>query len=341
MRPATRPQPKAGSFGFARASASASVKSGSANLSGAIGWQNAAGIDSFGAPGGDLDGYHNLSGRVRGRVTIASSVKLGASAIWLTGRSQFDGYDPITFKHTDTLDNSRNQLRAGRLWADFGGDFSPWSGSLSGTLLGSSDRNFLADAPQNRTSGTRRTLEAQVVRTFSTGAVKHQLIVAADSERETFHARDTIYGGFTDQDRLRDHNAITGEWRASTPALTGDFAVRRDMFNGFKDATSLRASLITKLGGGFALAGSYAEGISEPTFFDLYGFFPANFVGNPLLRPESSSGFETSLRYRKGLLAARSRHSGSDFTTRSWTSPIPRPFSRPQSTSTPRATGPE
>ncbi len=141
-----------------------------------------------------------------------------------------------------------------------------------------------------------------MVRTFSTGAVKHQLIVAADSERETFHARDTIYGGFTDQDRLRDHNAITGEWRASTPALTGDFAVRRDMFNGFKDATSVRASLITKLGGGFALAGSYAEGISEPTFFDLYGFFPANFVGNPLLRPESSSGFETSLRYRKGTL---------------------------------------
>ncbi len=123
---------EAGSFGFARASASASVKSAGANLSGAIGWQNATGIDSFGAPGGDLDGYHNLSGRIRARVTIASSVKLGASAIWLTGRSQFDGYDPITFKHTDTLDNSRNQLRAGRLWADFGGESSPWSGSLSG-----------------------------------------------------------------------------------------------------------------------------------------------------------------------------------------------------------------
>ena len=83
-------------------------------------------------------------------------------------------------------------------------------------------------------------------------------------------------------------------------ALTGDVAVRRDMFNRFKDATSVRASLIAKFGGGFSLSGAYAEGISEPTFFDLYGFFPANFVGNPSLRPERSRGFETSLRYRKG-----------------------------------------
>ena len=30
---------------------------------------------------------------------------------------------------------------------------------------------------------------------------------------------------------------------------------------------------------GSALAGSYAEGIAQPTFFDLYGFFPGNFVG--------------------------------------------------------------
>ena len=74
--------------------------------------------------------------------------------------------------------------------------------------------------------------------------------------------------------------------------MTGDVAVRRDMFNRFKDATSVRASLLAAVGGGFALAGSYAEGIAQPTFFDLYGFFPNNFMGNPALKPESSRGFE-------------------------------------------------
>ena len=62
--------------------------------------------------------------------------------------------------------------------------------------------------------------------------------------------------------------------------------------------------MLGRLGGGFSLAGSYAEGIAQPTFFDLYGFFPGTFVGNPSLKPESSRGFEVSLRYRKGPVSA-------------------------------------
>jgi vitamin B12 transporter len=75
------------------------------------------------------------------------------------------------------------------------------------------------------------------------------------------------------------------------------------MLNRFKDATSVRASLLAHLPGGFALAGSYSEGIAQPTFFDLYGFFPNNFVGNPSLKPESSRGFEASLRYSRASVS--------------------------------------
>jgi vitamin B12 transporter len=299
--PGYRASAEGGSFGFARAGASGAIRDGRASLAGALGWQSATGIDSFGAPGGDKDGYRNLSGRVRGTIAVSPSVHLGAAAIMLTGESQFDGFNPNPpFEHTDTLDSSRNHLAAGRLWADLGNEDSPWSGRIGASLLGSSNRNFLADEPINRTSGTRRTVDAQLERRFSTGPILHRLIVAADAERETFHARDTSFGGFTNQDRTRDHNALTVEWRASTAALTGDVAVRRDMFNRFGDATSLRASALANVGGGFALTGSYAEGIAQPTFFDLYGFFPGNFVGNPALKPESSRGLEAGVRYRHG-----------------------------------------
>jgi hypothetical protein len=60
----------------------------------------------------------------------------------------------------------------------------------------------------------------------------------------------------------------------------------------------MRASLLGELGGGVSVAGSYGEGIAQPTFFDLYGFFPGSFVGNPALRPEQSRGVELALRYR-------------------------------------------
>jgi vitamin B12 transporter len=62
--------------------------------------------------------------------------------------------------------------------------------------------------------------------------------------------------------------------------------------------------LLGEIDGGFALTASYAEGIAQPTFFDLYGFFPGNFVGNPSLKSESSRGWEAGARYRRGSLAA-------------------------------------
>jgi vitamin B12 transporter len=292
-----------GSFGFGRATASGAVVTDGTSLGGAIGFQRATGIDSFNGQG-DKDGYRNLSARLRGTWEPAASIEFGISGIALSGRTEFDGFDPVTFAHTDTLDSSRNRLRAGHLWAKFGDESAPWTGQVSGTLLGSSNRNFLAEERTNRTSGMRRDLSAQIERRFQTGAVTHRLIAAAELEREMFHARGTVSGLSTDQDRSRSHQSLTGEWRAEAGRFAGDLAVRRDWFNRFKDTTSVRASLLARIGAGFSIAGSYGEGIAQPTFFDLYGFFPNDFIGNPSLKPESSRGFEGSLRYRRAKVSA-------------------------------------
>jgi len=292
---------EAGSFGFTRANGSASVASDRASLSGAVGYQRATGINSVAGPG-DRDGYRNLSGRLRATWRPHSGVEIGASALALTGTTEFDGFDFFTGAHADTLDESRNRLNAGRAWVALGSDQSPWRAQVAASLLGSSNENFLADVAQNHTRGTRRNLSAQLERRLVTGSIDHRFILAADAERETFHARDTAFGGFTNQDRSRRHESLTAEWRAEGKAISGDVAVRHDSFNRFKDATSVRASLLAQAGGGFSIAGSYAEGIAQPTFFDLYGFFPGNFVGNPALKPESSRGYEAGLRYRKGTV---------------------------------------
>ena len=294
---------EAGSFGLVRSSGTAAVTSTEFTLSGAAGWQSASGIDSF-KGGGDRDGYRNLSGRVRGTYQYSPSVKVGVAAFALSGRAEFDGYDPFTVERADTLDESRNRLKAGRIWTEFGREGSAWRGRLGASLLGSSNRNFLNDDETNRTKGDRRTIDAEIERSFTMGLIDQRLILVADTERESFHARDTAFGGFTNQDRTRSHHAATVEWIGSTKALKGDIAIRYDMFNRFKDATSLRASLQAELGAGLAVAGSYAEGIAQPTFFDLYGFFPGNFTGNPGVKPERSRGIEGSLRFRRPGFAA-------------------------------------
>ena len=106
---------EAGSFGFRRASGSAAVNSATASLSGAIGWQRATGIDSWGR-----------SRRRQGRL----SQLLGPGARYFCakphGTRRRLGYRAdrtqrvrrlpleLPFDHTDTLDSSRNRLLAGR-----------------------------------------------------------------------------------------------------------------------------------------------------------------------------------------------------------------------------------
>ena len=294
---------EAGSFGFARTAASAALTSANANLEGGLAYQRATGIDSFNGAG-DKDGYRNLSGRLRGTWRFARGFELGASGFSLRGLSQFDGFDPLTFLHADTLDSTKNRLSAGRLWISGGRPDSGLSGTLSTSLLGSSNRNFLDGDEINRTRGDRWTVSGQAQYRFDTGPVAHTAIVALDHDREEFHARDTIYFGGSNQDRQRRHDAVTGEWRAELSPVVADVAVRHDRFSAFKDATTVRASLLLSLGGGFSTAASYAEGIAQPTFFDLYGFFPGSFAGNPSLKPESSRGYEASLRYKRGPFSA-------------------------------------
>jgi vitamin B12 transporter len=292
-----------GSFGFARAAASGALVSSNTSLEGAVAFQRATGIDSFNGHG-DKDGYRNMAARIRGSWDFAPGFQLGASGFSLGGRSEFDGTDPVTFLHADTLDSSKNRLSAGRIWVSGGDEDRGLSGTVSTSFLTSSNRNFLAADEINRTSGDRWTASGQLQYRFATGKIRHTAIVALDHDRETFHARDTIYFGASDQDRSRSHDAVTAEWRAELAPVVADIAVRRDVFSAFKDATTVRASALVALGAGLSITGSYSEGIAQPTFFDLYGFFPGNFFGNPSLKPESSRGFEGSVRYRQGAFDA-------------------------------------
>ena len=269
-------------------------------LSVGVAGQRSDGIDSF-VGGGDKDGYSNIGLRGSGRYRVSPSILIGGSGFALKGHSEFDGFDPVTFLHADTLDETRNKLGAGRLFAELG-DHEKSYALASASLLGSSNRNELDDEPVNRTEATRRTIGLEGGYRFG----RHQLIAAVESERETFEARDTAFGGFTDQDRSRKHHSLTAEWRTTDLGpISAGLVVRHDIFSRFKDATSLRGSVKAELGGGFSLSANYGEGIAQPSFFDLYGFFPGSFVGNPDIKPESSRGGDLSFRY------STERHGGS------------------------------
>ncbi|WP_265570806.1 TonB-dependent receptor plug domain-containing protein [Sphingomicrobium nitratireducens] len=255
-----------------------------------VGVQGSNGIDSFGADG-ERDGYDLASARLAGRWSLAPGWTLDAAGFAVSGTSEYDGFDPVTFLRADTLDETDNKLAAGRLGVMWKGErvtFSTGAGHLA-----SRNVNRLADAEINRTRASRSFADLQAG--IDLGA--HSLTLAADYEAETFKARDVAYGGFTDQKQQRDRLGLVAEWRFSAGKLSGDAAIRHDLFEDFADATSLSAGLLWKASERVALFANAGEGIAQPTFYDLHGFFPGSFVGNPDLAPEHARGFDLGVRY--------------------------------------------
>ena len=278
-----------GSLDSARLSGRYALRSGDVGVSAAAGWLHSDGIDSYGG-GGERDGFDNRAASLKVEARPGETIRFGVTGHWIEGLSDYDGFDPATFRRADTLDRTRNRIAAVRGWAL--GTWGGWSASVEAAYLDSANRNRLGGAPLNSSFGDRLTLGGQVARRIG----GHKLIAALDHQAEAFRARDTAYFGGTDQDRSRRLTAIVGEWRAEWSAsFVTDLAVRHDRFSAFADATTFRASALARPIRGLTLHAAYGEGIAQPTFFDLYGFFPGSFAGNPDLAPESSRGWEAGI----------------------------------------------
>jgi vitamin B12 transporter len=281
-----------GSLDSVRASAQAAVRTGDVGLSATAAYLSSDGIHSFGA-GGEKDGFDHRSLGLRAAWRPAEGRELGVSAFYVAGTSEFDGSDPVTFLRADTLDETENRIAALRGWGRL--ESGGWTVSADASFLDSANRNRLDAAPLNRTAGQRATAGAQLSRRLG----GHRLTAAVHHEAEDFRARDQVYFGGTDQDRSRHLTALIGEWHARwSDAVSTDVAVRHDAFSAFEDATTVRAALLVRPAEGWTLHGAYGEGIAQPSFYDLFGFFPAFFTGNPDLRPERSRGFEAGVRWQ-------------------------------------------
>jgi vitamin B12 transporter len=280
-----------GSLDSARAFARASGVAGDLTLGSTASWQKSEGIDSFGA-GGERDGYENRSASFRAVLRPASGVEIGAVGHWIEGASEFDGFDPVTFRRADTLDETSNRIGAGRLWGEY--RRAGWTLTAETSLLASANRNRLGDDPLNRTFGRRLTAGARASRKLG----KHRLTAGADHHAEDFRARDQAFLGGTDQDRSRSLVALIGEWQAEwSETVTTSVALRHDSVSAFPDATTLYADMDTRPFRQWRVFAGYSEGFAQPTFYDLYGFFPGSFAGNPALRPERSRGWHAGLRW--------------------------------------------
>ncbi|QCK87074.1 TonB-dependent receptor [Phreatobacter aquaticus] len=171
-----------------------------------------------------------------------------------------------------------------------------------------SDFGFLES--QTFWSATQRNrAEYRTAYTFDTPSflgAKHTVVGGADFSREHFryyYESDGFFGpyvnnGYAGAGQFRERKGLYGEYLlALNTGFSVSAALRNDWNSSFRNALTWRLTAAQTFGTGTKLHASIGKGVTNPTFFEQFGF-SNTFVGNPNLTPESSIGWDAGIEQR-------------------------------------------
>ena len=145
--------------------------------------------------------------------------------------------------------------------------------------------------------GTRQKISYATTANFDTGMVSNAVTAAVDYKQETY--RNKAVSGVptvSNAERVLDNTGFVGQYDGRIGDQFGfGAAVRHDMNDRFKDATTYRVQASYRVIPMVSLRAAAGSGITNPTNYELFGFNPLTFQGNPNLRPEKSEGWEAGI----------------------------------------------
>lgn len=147
------------------------------------------------------------------------------------------------------------------------------------------------------TESRRLKASYQASYSFQTGPAGHLLTGLVEFEDEQNEASS----GF---DQSRTLFGVGGEYRLELGSAALQASLRNDFNDEFEDALTYSVSgsyLVEQTG--TRLHGSVGRGVTNPTFFEQFGFSPDFFIGNPSLMPERT--FQWDIGIEQTLLGGR------------------------------------
>ena len=251
------------------------------------------GIDISGL-GGERDGYSNRTGAFSGSFDASNNLSFGASVRWIDQITDSDADVDYDGRLNDTDDVRRGNQLFAHLGADaeyMVGDVE-WLHRIGVQLTDDEASNFVDGDRQSRSLGQRWQVNYQASALWTAGATHHRFTALLEAERDRTK-NDAGPGAIQNQTRTLETNAIALDYGLGQGALDVSASARLEQNDRFENATTWR------LGAAWAfdsidgrLRVSAGEGTKNPGVFELFGFFPAFFVGNPDLNPETSRGWE-------------------------------------------------
>lgn len=258
---------------------------------------------SSAAIGTERDGDRNLTLYWRGGVMLADTARVEASLRFVDKATDTDGFDFTGGPQQglaiddDSYSDTRNWSGGVALTLE---PIDRWENVLSVAYSGDESTGGFGTIDSFGSEGGRLTLSARSsfgIDTPSFAGAVHNVTIFAEHEEESF--RNTFPSDPSQVARQeRSLLGIGAEYRLDLfRNLFLRAAIRHDDNEAFGDATTYSVAGSWVLGS-TRLHASYGTGVTNPTFFEQFGFVPGTFVGNPDLVPERAKGFDLGVEQR-------------------------------------------
>jgi vitamin B12 transporter len=257
--------------------------------------------------GSEKDGYENGTLNVSGAVDPSESLELSANGFYTANKVESDPQDftfggPFEGLFIDGDQEREGDQFYGRMQGKlktFGGQ---WEHIFGGNYTRTDFDNTTDGTFTSNNVGSKSRLDYQSNIFISTPDVEflsQTVTLYGEYTHETFKNTSAAFPS-ADQKQSINTGSIAGEYLLGYGervflTLSG----RHDFNERFEDATTGRLTgAYVHTESGTRVHGSVGTGVKNPGFFDLFGFFPGTFIGNPNLTPEKSRGWDLGVEQK-------------------------------------------
>ncbi|MEQ9181366.1 MAG: TonB-dependent receptor [Nitratireductor sp.] len=284
--------------------------------------------------GTERDGDRNATLNGRFTVDLTPALSVDGTLRYVDRKSDLDAQDygwgsPTYGQVLDTDD----QVASRELFGSLGATHVALDGALTQRVRFTGSDTFreysAGGAVTSSNSGGRYNGLYQASWEFDTPSLleaRHRLTGGYEWERETFlpsHLANKL---------ARSTNSFVGEYRGEfLDQFSVNAALRRDDNDAFSDATTYSLSGAWRIPGiDTRLHASLGTGVTNPTFFEQFGYLPTQFIGNPGLLPEESFGWDVGVEqgFFGGMLIVDLTYFNQDLTNEiatAYDGPLPTP----------------
>jgi vitamin B12 transporter len=240
--------------------------------------------------GSEMDGSDISTLSLAAQFRPSDKLTLDASLRMTDAYSQFD---PVDFFVTGLPIDGDVATDAENLYAKvtlkYGAASSRLTHQIHVKYFDSDNRNLVDGVGDSSSASDRSTVAYQA----DIQLAANILSLALEHEKTSFEQSGAIIFGDPNQHQEMDVTSVIADYQGlSHERFTWLLSARFDNNSDFENAVSGRLSLAYDLSESTVLRGNIGSGQKNPTFTELYGFFPGQFVGNPDLKPESTTSYD-------------------------------------------------